>query len=334
MATQMQSWQLSAPGDFQAQLQLRTVSSPLPEQLKPTQILVKVRCAAINPADYKFPEMGLVAIMILKFPKTPGLDVSGEILAIGKSVVDVAVGDHIMGRLHPQKAEGALSEYVVMQKDCYAKISADVRFDVAAATVTAGLTAYQTIRPYVQPGARIFINGGSGGTGTYGIQIAKILRCHVTVSCSTAKVQLCKDLGADEIIDYTTCDVVEQLRTRGRIFKLAVDNIGNSRLHSNAKTFLQPGGIFLMVGHGMSVGELFTLARAFLWPSSYGGAAYTTIAYMTKTDYMDLRDLAQWVNEGKIMSVIEKVYPFEDVKTAYEQLKKKSTRGKIVVRVK
>merc|ERR1719238_545022 len=99
-----------------------------------------------------------------------------------------------------------------------------MQVDDMAGVGCTGLTMYQSIKPYVKEGDKIFINGGSGGTGIFGIQIAKALGCHVTTSCSGANVELCKGLGADEVLDYKSVDVVTALKEKGQVFSLVVDN--------------------------------------------------------------------------------------------------------------
>jgi NADPH:quinone reductase-like Zn-dependent oxidoreductase len=102
--------------------------------------------------------------------------------------------------------------------------------DDAATIGIAGETAYRSIVPNVQTGDRVFINGGSSGTGTFGIQIAKLLGCHVTVSCSTSAIELCKELGADEVFDYTKTDLIAELIESGKTepFDLLIASVSQS----------------------------------------------------------------------------------------------------------
>ena len=162
---------------------------------KPTpgagQILVENSHASINPSDYKVPGMGLGGRAMTTFPKTVGMDLVGIVREVGSGVSIVSLNDLVLVRLDPTKAAGSLSEFVVASKDQYALLESHVNHASAAAAVTVGLTAYQTIKPYVKEGDKIFINGGSGGVGTVSIQVAKVLRSHVTVSCATAKMQMC-----------------------------------------------------------------------------------------------------------------------------------------------
>ncbi|KAI1496978.1 hypothetical protein F5X99DRAFT_398378 [Biscogniauxia marginata] len=214
---------------------------------------------------------------------------------------------------------------------------------------TAGLTAYQSIAPYVRPGAgdRVFINGGSGGTGTFGIQVAKALGCHVTASCSGPNVALCRSLGADAVIDYTREDVCAVLASSSsssssdpgsgaRAFRLVVDNVGVSPpdLYSAADRFLDPEeGRFVQVGGEPTLAGLRVAASRALLPAFLGGGRRRWEFIVTRNDAEDLAQLGRWVREGKLKPVVDEVFGFEDVPKAFEKLKTKRARGKIVVRV-
>ncbi|OAA36475.1 Alcohol dehydrogenase superfamily, zinc-type [Metarhizium rileyi] len=336
MAADMKAWQLSGPGEVQDKLKLNTVARPAPASLGAHDILVRVVSAAINPADYKVPAMGIGARAILPFPKTPGMDLSGEVVLTGSDVTDVTAGDHIMARTSPLKRPGALSEYLIVPHDDYAKLSPGVDLDAAAAIGTAGLTAYQTIKPYVKPGDKVFINGGSGGVGTFGIQIAKLLGCHVTVSCSTAKVQHCRSLGADQVIDYKTTSVVDELRGGGEgKFSLIADNVGYDpvNLYSRAGHALLPGGVFVAVAAGKHMGHAALALANLVRPSFLGGGTNKMVLYLTSSNRDDWHALAAWLNEGKLTSVIERTFALEDALEAFALLQKGSTAGKIVIHV-
>ncbi|KAK1852296.1 zinc-binding dehydrogenase [Colletotrichum chrysophilum] len=335
---EMRRWQIPAPGTFIQSLALTTVPTPSATDLKPSQVLVRVAAAGINPADYKFPDLGLVAKAMISFPKSPGMDFAGTAVAVGSDITDIQPGDPVLGRLDPLGPQGTLSEYILAERDGCARLptaSGAPDFDQAAAVGTAALTAYQTIAPYVQRGDKVFINGGSGGTGTYGIQIAKALGCHVTVSCSTPKIPLCKSLGADEVIDYKTADVVAALKAQGKVFALVVDNVGNAppNLYKAADDFLLPDGRFKFVGGAVSFAQVKSLVPSMFLPGFLGGAKHRFEAFMTKNSHPDLAQIAAWMAEGKVKSVIDSAFEFEDAVKAYEKLKEGRAAGKIVVRV-
>ncbi|KAK2041842.1 zinc-binding dehydrogenase [Colletotrichum somersetense] len=331
---EMRRWQIAAPGAFIKNLSLVTAPTPAASALKPDQVLVRVVAAGVNPADYKVPELGLVTRAALPYPCTPGMDYSGRAVAVGSAVSDVQPGDAVFGRVDFATVQGTLSEYVVAGPESIAVIPGAADADLlerAGAVGTAGLTAYQCIAPYVKAGDEVFINGGSGGCGTFGIQIAKAIGCRVTVSCSTAKAELCRSLGADDVIDYRTADVVATLRARGRVFALVVDNVGNSpaNLYKAADDFLLPEGRYKFVGGNLS----FALVPGLLLPGFLGGAKHKFETFVTKNSREDLTRMAAWMAEGKLRTVVDSTFEFEDVVKAYEKLKEGSSTGKIVVRV-
>ncbi|TFB07203.1 hypothetical protein CCMA1212_001261 [Trichoderma ghanense] len=335
MATTMQAWQIAAPGTIEESLKLIDNAVKPAPPLKKGQILVEVVSAGLNPADYKTVEMGLLSRAILSFPKTPGMDLSGRVVAVAEDVNDVKAGDVVLVRLDPTKAQGALSQYVVAERAGYALLPADFDMDAAAGAPTTALTAYQTIKPYVEKGSKVFINGGSGGVGTFGIQIAKALGCHVAVSCSLKKKELCESLGADEIFDYKAGDLVTQLKQSGKVFDLVVDNVGSSLpgLYQQSKHYLKPEGAYVLVGGSASLNSAKNVAMAKLLPSFLGGGRNKLVTYMTSNNHDDLVQIAEWLGQGAIKTIIDVTFEFEEAVQAFEHLKKGSSGGKVIVHV-
>ncbi|KAJ6445226.1 zinc-binding dehydrogenase [Purpureocillium lavendulum] len=336
MAELMKAWQLPSPGHFETHMVLNeSLPRPTKDALKSGQIIIRVVSVSINPADYKAPLMGFFSRLALSYPKTLGMDLAGQVVAVADGVSDVTVGDSVVAFLTPLRhADGALSEYVVAGHDEYAPLAPDTDLDQASGLGVAALTAYQTIKPHVKAGDRVFLNGGSGGTGTYGIQVAKLLGCHVTVTCSTAKVALCKGLGADETIDYRKVDVIQALKDSGS-YDLVVDLVGNSpsNLYISSPAFMNPRGKFVWVADSASLKNLPRLIEAFLRPSFLGGGRNKLLMYLTYTNREDLEQLAQWVVQGKLRTAVDSTYEFEDVRGAFRQLAKGSAAGKVIVHV-
>ncbi|KAK6948841.1 hypothetical protein Daesc_008912 [Daldinia eschscholtzii] len=302
--------------------------SPLPKD----SVIVKVHYSSLNPADYKFPELGLPIRALIPTPATPGMDFSGVVTQTGDAVTAFHVGDKVFGRIPPNRF-GSLGEYVRTQLDGCAVVPEGVSLEDASCIGTAAQTAYQCIVPNVKEGDKVFINGGSGGTGTFGIQIAKALGCHVTTSCSEKNAELCRSLGADEVIDYTKENVSEALKAKGQVYQLVVDNVGTpSDLHKAADHFLLPRGKFVQIGAGFSVSNIKDIvARQFL-PSFLGGGKRKWEYLITNNKHEDLEQIAKWMKEGKVKAVIDEVFQYEDVPKAIEKLRKGRTRGKIVIK--
>lgn len=328
------------------------------------QVLVKVHFASLNPVDYKIADLGLLARAMVSVPASPGLDFSGTVASLPSNPSAALanegfqVGDRVFGRLDPTRF-GALGEYVVADYEGLAKIpekgassSSSSSLEHASCLGTAAATALQCIGPNVREGAgdRVFINGGSGGTGTFGIQVAKALGCWVAASCSTANVELCRSLGADVVVDYKTQDVSAVLRELaaakddgggdGKKFALVVDNVGSSPrdLYKAANDYLDPEGRFVQVGGTFSLADLrATLSRALL-PGFLGGGRRSYSYLLMKNIHADLVRLAGWMAEGKVKAIVdgdgdEDGRVFNDAGEAFRKLKTGRARGKVVVRV-
>ncbi|EEY17467.1 alcohol dehydrogenase zinc-binding domain-containing protein [Verticillium alfalfae VaMs.102] len=213
---------------------------------------------------------------------------------------------------------------------------------VAVGEGVEGLKAgdHVSIQPYVKAGDRVFINGGSGGTGTHGIQIAKLLGCHVTVSCSTAKVEFCRGLGADEVIDYKIEDVVASLVKQSgsagaEKWDLIVDNIGNSPtdLYKRSHEVLRDGGVYAYVGGRVSAGSMWNIVRGRLLPGFLGGQRRRFVLVMAQQSTEYVRPIVDWMADGKLKTVVDSKFEFGQVKEAYERLKTDRCQGKVIVKV-
>jgi NADPH:quinone reductase-like Zn-dependent oxidoreductase len=288
-----------------------------------------------NPADYKIPELPLVGTFLFPKPASPGMDYCGRVVSAGRALESVLrPGQLVFGRLKQPVQFGTLGQYITAPgKGCVA-LPAGVDIDHAATIGTAGLTAYQSIVPHVKPGDKVFINGGSGGTGTFGIQIAKLKGCHVTVSCSTPNMQLCRDLGADEVIDYRTTNVSHELKSRGQQFALVVDNVGEPHdLYKASNWFLKEGGKYVQIAVSLSFSGIFGLLSRMWQPAFLGGGTREFVIWMLKDNKNNLEQIGEWMKEGKVRAVIESTYALDDAAKAFERLKTGRTRGKLVVHV-
>ncbi|KAF4970224.1 hypothetical protein FSARC_2689 [Fusarium sarcochroum] len=335
MANHMRAWRLDRSGSILQTLSLvNNVPRPGGGTLLPDQILVKVASAALNHADHRIPALPLARLMIT-MPKTPGVDLSGRVMSVAPNVTGVQTGDHVIARLDPMKAPGSLSEYVVINKGAWTPIAKDVNLDQAAGATTTALAAYQALKGRVSQGDKVFINGGSGGVGTFAIQIAKMFGCHVTVACSTSKIALCKDLGADEIIDYRTSSVTEHLIKTGQVFKLVIDNVANSPLNlpQACEQYLTPDGRYVYMNADMSLAFMKNLIRGTALPTFLGGYRRQFELFVTKDNVDDMAHIANWVAEKKIKTVVDKAFPFEATTEAYERLIQGSATGKIIVQI-
>ncbi|KAI0170018.1 reticulon-4-interacting protein 1, mitochondrial precursor [Hypoxylon sp. FL1284] len=330
----MRAWLYdSANGALEKNMRL-VDDAPLPfhQTLPKDAVLVRVQYSSLNPVDYKLPEMGLLGRALVSIPASPGLDFSGVVTQTGEAVTAYSVGQQVYGRLNPTR-HGTLGEYVCASTDGCAALPEGVSLKDASCIGTAGQTAYQCIVPNVKKGDRVFINGGSGGTGTFGIQIAKAAGCYVTTSCSGRNAEFCQSLGADEVIDYTKEDVTDILKKKGQVYQLVVDNVGSEppNLYETSDHFLLPEGKYVQIGGKMSLADIRVMVSRMLWPSFLGGGKRKWEFLVTKNDHGHLEQIGEWMKDGKVKAPIEDEFRYDDVPKAFEKLKTGRTKGKIVV---
>lgn len=309
-------------------------AAPLPScatMLAEDSTLVKVAYSSINPVDYKLPEFAMFRALKMSNPGTPAGDYAGTVIAT--TLPGLQPGDLVFGRSDPP-AFGALAGYLVVHgKENVVKIPHGIDMAAAATLGVAGLTAYQCIAPRVKKGSNVFINGGSGGTGSFGIQIAKILGCRVTTTCSSANIEFCRSLGADEVIDYRTTDVVQRLRQAGTTYDVLVDNVNSPDLYWNAHHYLKENGQYVNIAGGITLPHLINMVRVLYLPAWLGGGRRAARFLRRESNAKDFAQLAQWIAEGSLKPVIERTYSLDETSEAFARLKTGRSRGKLVIKV-
>jgi NADPH:quinone reductase-like Zn-dependent oxidoreductase len=309
-------------------LQLKEIEKPVPTD---NQVLVKIRAVSINPYDWHFMEgvpyiARLLGFGLLK-PTSPrlGVDFAGTVEAVGKNVTQFKPGDEVFGG-----KGGAFAEYVVINEKFLVTKPANITFEQAGSVQIAGLTALQGLRDKgkVQPGQKILINGASGGVGTFAVQIAKHLGAHVTGVCSGRNVELVRSLGADHVIDYTK----EDFTRSGQRYDVVIDNVGNRSL-SESRRVLNPNGKYVMIGGGgvndkRWTGPFGKVLKTLLLKPFISQEMSMMLSEVKKEDLTLLADLMQ---SGKVTPVLDKTYPFREIREAMRYLETGRARGKVVV---
>jgi NADPH:quinone reductase-like Zn-dependent oxidoreductase len=313
------------------------VEAPAPDKssLAEEQLLIRVLSASLNPADYKMPESDWFGRLFgLGSEAQPGLDFCGRV--VGKHPLNTANSDgqRVFGSLAKASRYGALGDFVVASASEVAAVPDGVTDDQAAALGTSAGIAYKSLQSAgIKPGSHVLINGGSGGVGTYSIQLAKLMGAEVTTCTSASHVELVLSLGADHVIDYRTTDVIAELRRRGPVFDAVVDNVGTPNdLYDQCHGFLKNAGIYVQVAASPTAratcDTLAALSKSFVMPGR------RTFRFATdKGASSDYALLARWVAEGKLKPVIGRSFGFDDVALAYAELRKGRSTGKIVVHV-
>ena len=217
--------------------------------------------------DYKIAESP--AAFFLPKPRIPALDFSG--VAVESNVPHVKIGDRVFGSTVAPKF-GALAEYLIAPSNGIAVVPEGVKLEDAATVAVTGLTAYQSLKPYVKSGDRILIIGASGGVGTFQIQIAKALGCKITAVCSGANAQLCKNLGADDIIDYRSVNVIDTLKNDPVKYDYVCDNIFEDfDVYWQSHHYLKPNAKFVTIAGRPSLSFARVAVAAKVIPGFLGG---------------------------------------------------------------
>lgn len=312
------------------------------------KLLVRVTHMSPNPADYKLPEASRLATLLAtrSLTATPGMDYAGIVEAVGPSSSPSTYkpGDPVFGTISPTQ-HGTLSEYILastLQNTGSSCVPLPPTLSPLEASTlgTTAQAAYQALTTYttLSPGDEVFINGGSGGVGTYAIQIAaRALGCVVTTSCSTGNIALCESLGASTVLDYTTSSITESLRASGpNKYRLVLDNVGSSPsdIYAQAHSYLRADGVYVQLGGGFGVADLGAAADRALRPAFLGGGRRAYRFHVLKSKCEDLVRLAGWLRDGTIRAVVDgEAYPFEEAPRAFEKLRTGRVRGNLVVKV-
>lgn len=180
----MRAWQWhTCPSTIETALTLNPSASLPPSPLPIGSYLIKVSHASLNPVDYKLAELPLIGRLLIPKPATPGLDFSGTIAAAHPSA-PLKPGQRVFGKLEPKQQFGTLGEYIVGSAAGTVPLPDSVSFEDGATMGVCGLVTYQCLSRNVKAGMRVLVNGGSGGTGTFAVQIAKAMGCEVVATCS------------------------------------------------------------------------------------------------------------------------------------------------------
>ena len=240
---------------------LHAAAMPIPER-QAEQLLISVKASSVNPIDYRLRSGEMKGLLPFGFPRIPGYDVAGTVIACG-SGVPFNRGDRVMAFLD-QTRGGACAEFAVCGINVAAKIPDAMSYEDAAAIPLAGTTALQSLRDHgkIAAGKRVLINGASGGVGAFAVQIAKAYDTHVTAVASGDNETFCMDLGADQFYDYEQVDFTKSVEKWDLIF----DAAGKSG-YFDARDVLSEKGRYVSTEPDVK-GMLMTLLT---WPLSKSG---------------------------------------------------------------
>ncbi|GAA1592486.1 NADP-dependent oxidoreductase [Kribbella sancticallisti] len=299
---------------------LQVVEVERPEPL-PTEVLVRVHAAGVNPVDYKTREGAGMSGTLGKPPFILGWDVSGVVEEVGFGVHTLAVGDEVYGMPWFPRAASAYAEYVTAPSRQFARKPANISHAEAAAIPLAGLTAWEilTTAADLQPGQRVLIHAAAGGVGHLAVQFAKHLGGHVIGTASKAKHDWLLSLGADELIDYHSTAVEDATGD----LDLVVDLIGSATTLDQSIKVLKPGGLLVAVPSGTSP-ELLAEAEK---------AGVRVEPFLVEPDGHALGEIAALVEAGEVRIEVEQVLPLAEAGEAHRRMASGRTQGKLVLDV-
>ncbi len=313
---------------------------PVP-RVGPNGILVRVHATSVNPVDWKLREGWLHGLWQLRFPVIWGCDVSGVVEEVGTAVTLFKPGDEVYGFKHGKVGEtyrGTYAEYAVLPENTLAHKPASLSHEQAAAIPLAATTAWQALlnQAHIKPGSKVLVQAGAGGVGTFAIQIAKAFGAYVAATSGAANLDLLRELGADQAIDYTREKVEDKLSG----FDCVLDGVGESVWTSSLKV-LRPGGKLITLAVPIPHGP--TGRARFLAAGAYGVISGMLRALVrgkffkmtqVKPRGGDLEKMDALIEAGKLRAIVQKVYPLEQIAEAHRESEKGHVKGKLVVRVR
>jgi NADPH:quinone reductase-like Zn-dependent oxidoreductase len=319
-------------------LRVEEVDKPAPG---PRDVLIRVRASAVNPVDWKVRSGVQRNIMRYKLPWILGLDVSGVVEAKGAEVTRFQVGDEVWSS-PTHRRPGTYADYVCIDEREVAKKPKNLTHEEAASIPLVGLTAYQCLVEAcrLKKGDRVLIHAGAGGVGSFAIQLARHLGAHVLTTASARNADFVRELGADEVIDYTKGSFADGLVDAP--VDAVLDSLGESAFDDNLRALRRGGrmaNITFDVGkHIERSGTFFSLLtlgvaflRLLLLPWFRKGVRSRHV--IKRCDGEQLGEITRLVEAGAIKPIIDRVVPLAEIQEAHRHSESHHARGKIVVKV-
>jgi len=320
-----------------AQLEFSDIARPT---IKPNEILVRVHAVGLNPIDTMIPKGTFKPIIKLQLPATMGSDLAGIVVEVGGMVTRFKAGDAVFASVF-DLGTGSLAEFAVVPESVAAMKPENLDFVQAASIPMVGLTSWQALRERakLQPGQKVFIPGGSGGIGTFAIQLAKHFGAKVGTTTSTGNVELVRRLGADAVVDYKKQEFEDVLQG----YDVVLGSVRGDLIEKSLK-ILKPNGVIVsLVG---PLDKAFAISRGmnFLMKFVFGLMSRKIIRQARKRnieysflfvhpDGHQLGEIGRLLEEGHILPVIDKAFPFEQTNEALTYLEEGRAKGKVVVKI-
>ena len=316
---------------------VRAGNMPDPE-LQEDDVLVQIHAAGVNLLDSKIRNGEFKLILRYRLPLILGHDLAGVVVRAGSRVQRFKPGDEVYARPADGRI-GAFAEFIAIKQDDVAMKPKALTMEEAASIPLVGLTAWQALieRANLKKGQKVLIHAGSGGVGTFAIQLAKHVGATVATTTSTANVDLVRSLGADIVIDYKKEDFAHVLRD----YDVVLHSLDKVTLEQSLRV-LKPGGQIISISgppdaaFARTIGASWAL-RMIMGVLSYGvttkakrlQARYSFLFMRANGD--QLAEITSLIDDGFIRPVVDRVFPFASTKEAMAYVEAGRAKGKIVV---
>jgi NADPH:quinone reductase-like Zn-dependent oxidoreductase len=309
-----------------------------PPELKDDDVMIQIQAAGVNPVDSKIRDGDFKVFLRYRMPIILGCDVAGVVVGVGSRVRRFKLGDEVYARPADQRI-GAFAELIAVNEDYVALKPKALTMAEAASIPLVGLTAWQALieRANLQPGQKVLIHAGSGGVGTFAIQLAKHIGATVATTTSTGNVGLVKSLGADVVIDYRKEDFADTLRD----YDVVLNSLDKVTLEKSLRV-LKPGGHLISISGPPDAAFARSLGlpwfiRTIMSLLSYGirrkakrrQAKYSFL--FMRADGDQLANITRLIDDGSIRPIVDRVFPFAETKEAMTYVEAGRAKGKVVV---
>lgn len=318
-------------------LELADMPMPAP---KPDEILVKIHAAGLNPVDNAIVKGDFKPVLKFALPAVMGSDLAGEVVGVGQRVTRFKVGDAVFGSTF-DLGIGTFAEYAAVPEHAAALKPSSLSFVEAASLPMVGLTSWQALteRIQIRPGQKVFVPAGAGGIGTFAIQLAHHLGAHVGTTTSTANVEFVRALGADEVIDYKKQDFKDVLRG----YDAVLGTLKGEELEKATQIVKAGGKVVSLVGppdaafaksRGMNFVLQMVLGLLSRKMRRLAGRRSASYCFMfVRADGSQLAQIGALVESSRIRPVIDRVFPFNQVREGLAYLEQGRAKGKVVVQM-
>jgi NADPH:quinone reductase-like Zn-dependent oxidoreductase len=309
--------------------------------VRENDVLVQVHAAAVNLLDSKIRNGEFKLILPYRLPLILGNDVAGVVVRVGSRVRRFKPGDQVYAR-PPQDRIGSFAELISMNEDAVAIMPKKLTMEEAASIPLVGLTAWQALieRANLKKGQKVLIHAGSGGVGTFAIQLAKHLGATVATTTSTANLDLVKRLGADIAIDYKKDDFEKLLHD----YDVVLNSLEGETLTKSLRV-LKPGGTLISISgppdpdfaKDMRASWILRQVMRLLSYRIRKKAKRHRVSYsflFMRASGDQLHEITSLIDSGIIRPVVDRVFPFESTKEAMAYVEHGRAKGKVIVKVR